>query len=110
MLPTVRFYFFLLLGVPLAILLSLFVNNQVSILAIIIYDVIILILTIWDGVGVRNNKVTITRQPLVRLSVGKNNHVNLEVTTKQRATIQVKDDYPKCFIEIYVILSTDKRK
>ena len=95
--PSLRCYFFFLLGLPLTVVLGFFFNNQVSIPTTIIYDLIILILTIWDGVGVRNNKVTINRQPLARLSVGKNNHVNLEVTTKQRATIQVKDDYPQQF-------------
>ena len=95
--PSLRCYFLLLLGLPLTVVLRFFFNNQVSITTTIIYDLIILILTLWDGVGIRNNKVTITRQPLARLSVGKNNHVNLEVTTKRRATIQVKDDYPQQF-------------
>ena len=95
--PTLRFYFFLLLGLPLTVILAIFINNQVSIVTTIIYDLIIFTLAIWDSIGVRHNKVKITRKPLARLSVGKDNHVSLEVTTQQPATIQVKDDYPQQF-------------
>ena len=95
--PTLQFYFFLLLGLPLTVILAIFINNQVSIVTTIIYDLIIFTLAIWDSIGVRHNKVKITRKPLARLSVGKDNHVSLEVTTQQPATIQVKDDYPQQF-------------
>ncbi len=95
--PTLRFYFFLLLGFPLTVILAIFINNQVSIVTTIIYDLIILTLPIWDSIGVRSNKVKITRQPLARLSVGKDNLVSLEVATQQPATIQVKDNYPQQF-------------
>ena len=95
--PSLRCYFLLLLGLPLAFILAVFLNNQISIITTVIYDFIILSLAVWDGIAVRRNKVKITRQPLARLSVGKDNHVNLEITSDQAATIQVKDDYPQQF-------------
>lgn len=95
--PSLRCYLLFLLGLPLAFLLALLANNQASIMAIIIYDSIVLGLTVVDGIGVKRNKVTITRQPLARLSVGKDNLVSLKVTTQNSATIKVKDDYPQEF-------------
>ncbi len=95
--PSLRCYFLLLLGLLLAFILAVFINNQISIIATVIYDLIILSLALWDGMAVKRNKIKITRQPLARLSVGKDNHVNLEITTDQAATIQVKDDYPQQF-------------
>ncbi|MDJ0678496.1 MAG: DUF58 domain-containing protein [Xenococcaceae cyanobacterium MO_167.B52] len=94
---SLRCYFLLLLGLPFAFILAVFLNNQISIIATVIYDFIVLSLAIWDGMAVKRNKVKITRQSLARLSVGKDNHVNLEITTDQAATIQVKDDYPQKF-------------
>ena len=95
--PSLSGYFLLLLGFPVAFVLSVLINNQISVVATVIYDLIILSFVVFDGMGVRSNKVNIKRQPLARLSVGKDNHVNLEITTKQVATIQVKDNYPQQF-------------
>ncbi|HHP7232652.1 MAG TPA: DUF58 domain-containing protein [Xenococcaceae cyanobacterium] len=97
MVLSLRCYLLLLLGLPLTVILAIIVNNQVSIITTTIYDLLILIIAIGDGVGVRKNQVKIIRQPLKRLSVGKDNPVNLEVTTQQPATIQVKDHYPRQF-------------
>ena len=95
--PSLRCYLLLLLGLLLAFILAVFINNQISIITTVIYDFIILSLALWDGVAVKRNKIKITRQPLARLSVGKDNHVNLEITTNQAATVQVKDNYPQQF-------------
>ncbi|MDJ0743694.1 MAG: DUF58 domain-containing protein [Xenococcaceae cyanobacterium MO_167.B27] len=95
--PSLRCYLLLLLSLPLTAILAIFINNQASIITTIIYDLIILILALWDGIRVRRNKVKITRKPLGKLSVGKDNHVTLEVTTQQPAIIQVKDNYPQEF-------------
>ncbi len=95
--PTFRCYLLLLIGFPLAFVLAIFLNNQTSILITIIYDLVILALTLVDGIGVNKNKVEISRKPLTRLSVGRDNIVSLEVRSQQTATIEIKDDYPQQF-------------
>ncbi len=97
MLPTFRCYLLLIIGFPLAFILAIFLTNPISILITIIYDLVILFLTIVDGIGVNKNKVEITRNPLTRLSVGRDNIVNLQITSQQPATIEIKDDYPQQF-------------
>ena len=94
---TFRCYLLLLIGFPLAFVLAIFLNNQTSILITTIYDLVILFLTLVDGIGVNKNKVEITRNPLTRLSVGRDNIVSLQVTSQQPATIEIKDDYPQQF-------------
>ena len=94
---TFRCYLLLLIGFPLAFILAIFLNNQTSILITTIYDLVILFLTLVDGIGVNKNKVEITRNPLTRLSVGRDNIVSLQVTFQQPATIEIKDDYPQQF-------------
>ncbi len=90
-------YLLLGIGFPLAFVLAIFLNNQTSILITLIYDLLILILTLVDGLRVKNNKVTIIRTPLTRLSVGRDNIVSLQVKSQQAATIEIKDDYPQQF-------------
>ncbi len=94
---TFRCYLLLPIGFPLAFILAIFLNNQTSILITTIYDLVILFLTLVDGIGVNKNKVEITRNPLTRLSVGRDNIVSLRVTSQQPATIEIKDDYPQQF-------------
>ncbi len=94
---TFRCYLLLLIGFPLAFVLAIFLNNQTSILITTIYDLVILFLTLVDGIGVNKNKVEITRNPLTRISVGRDNIVSLRVTSQQPATIEIKDDYPQQF-------------
>ena len=97
MLPTFRCYLLLVIGFPLAFVLANLINNQISILITIIYDLVILLLTLLDAIGVNKNKVEITRNPLTRLSVGRDNIVSLQLTSQQPATIEIKDDYPQQF-------------
>ncbi len=97
MLPTFRCYLLLIIGFPLAFILAIFLTNPISILITIIYDLVILFLTIVDGIGVNKNQVEITRNPLTKLSVGRDNIVNLQITSQQPATIEIKDDYPQQF-------------
>ena len=111
---TIRCYILLGVGFIIAWLLGIFVNNSFSILVTLIYDIVILGLTIWDGIRVDRNKVTITRQPLARLSVGRDNTVNLTVTSQNPAIIQIKDEYPLQFavdrevLEVSLLANTQR--
>ena len=68
MYPRLRFYLLLLIGFPLAFGLAILLNNQISILITVIYDLVILVLTILDAIAVNRNKVEIVRKPLPRLA------------------------------------------
>jgi len=92
-----RSYLLLLIGFPLAFILDIFLNNQTSLIIIFLYDLVILGLALVDAMGVNKHKVEIIRQPLARLSVGRDNIVSLQVTSGQSAIIEIKDDYPQKF-------------
>ena len=98
MIPSKRLYFFLVLGIAIALLLATFFNQQVSILGTLLFDVIVLGLAVWDGQRVKPNRVQVTRTPLQRLSIGRDNPVVLTVRSlNQTASILIKDYYPLKF-------------
>lgn len=97
MFPTIRCYLFLFLGFIIAFLLSIFASNSISILVTLIYDFVIVALTLIDGINVNRNKVKVTRQSLSRLSVGRDNAVTLEIQSQNSAIVQIKDRYPLQF-------------
>lgn len=95
MIPSQKVYLLLLLGIAIAPALAIALNNQLSLIGTLLYDVCILLLMIWDNLRVKNHRVEITRTPLGRLSIGRNNPVILSVQSgKQPATIQICDNYP----------------
>ena len=104
MIPSKRLYFFLVLGIAIALLLATFFNQQVSILGTLLFDVIVLGLAVWDGQRVKPHRVHVTRTPLPRLSIGRDNPIVLAVRSlNQTASIVIKDYYP---LEFKVSTST----
>ena len=111
MFPTIRCYILLCIGLIIAWLSAVFVSNSLSILLTLIYDTIIIALTIWDGIRVDRHKVTITRKPLTRLSVGRDNTVSLELKSDFAATVEIKDEYPQQFrVDTEVLAVSTKAK
>jgi len=107
MIPSQRVYLLLLLGVAIAILLALFFGEQISIIATILFDIVVLGLAIWDAQQVKNNRVKVTRIPLQRLSIGRDNPVVLSVeSSNQIAQILLRDYYPLEFEVSTTTLST----
>lgn len=107
MIPSQRGYLLLILGIVIAPVLALVFNQQISLIATLIYDAVILLLIFLDSWQVRNNRAEITRQPLNRLSIGRENPVLLFVKSKQKAiNLQVRDNYPPEFDVINPILKT----
>lgn len=96
MIPSRRVYGLLLLGLAIAAVLGA-LWGQVSLIFILVFDSLVLSLAIWDSQRVRSDRVQVTRQPLQRLSIGRNNPVVLSVQTGRAAEIQVRDDYPAKF-------------
>ncbi|MGV0025623.1 DUF58 domain-containing protein [Phormidesmis priestleyi] len=96
MIPSRRTYGLLLLGMAIAVLISLIWNEHrlsASLLTLLIWDGLVLGLAIVDSRRVE--KVGVERSPLSRLSIGRDNVVSLSVESgKQPAEIQIYDAYP----------------
>ncbi len=95
MIPSRRLYFLLLLGLAIAIVLATVVDVQVSLIATLLFDLVILVLAFWDAQQVKVNRVQVTRLQLHRLSIGRDNPVVLSVQAGNRAAkIRLRDYYP----------------
>ncbi len=98
MIPAKRLYFLLLWGVAIAFLLALFFNPTVSIAATLLFDLILISLAIVDARRVKPHRVEVVRQPLHRLSVGRDNRVELSVQSQnQLSQLLIRDSYPANF-------------
>jgi uncharacterized protein (DUF58 family) len=105
MVPSRRVYLLLVIGtvvgLGLAIMGADFELPQSLSLAIgltLAWDGIILLLMVLDGLWVNRQRVEVERAPLDRLSIGRDNSINLTVKTKARpATLQIRDTYPQAF-------------
>jgi len=107
MIPSQRLYFLLLLGIAIAIILAIIWDEKTSILITLLFDILILLLAVWDGQRVKSNAVKVTRYPLQRLSIGRDNPVVLSVQSgKQSAKIRLRDYYPLEFQVSKPILET----
>jgi uncharacterized protein (DUF58 family) len=99
MIPSRRTYGLLLLGMAIAVLISLIWGERrlmASLVSLLIWDGIVLGLAIVDSRRVE--KVKVERSNLSRLSIGRDNVVSLSVEAgKQVAEIQIHDAYPLNF-------------
>ncbi|GBF78962.1 DUF58 domain-containing protein [Aphanothece sacrum] len=99
MIPSIKLYIYLLFGIVIALFLAIIFNSQFTLPLILIFDSIILILAILDSQQVKSYCVQITRKPLHRLSIGRDNLVELVIKNhNQNAQIIIKDDYPLDFL------------
>ena len=95
MIPSQRFYLLLGLGMAIALFLATFFDQTFSIFTTLLFDGLLLVIGIWDGYQVKLNPVKIQRQPLQRLSIGRDNPVIITVETQnQAANLMIKDSYP----------------
>jgi uncharacterized protein (DUF58 family) len=95
MLPAKRFYFLLLLGIPLGVFLFSSYNLKTAVYGILSYDLLLAIVAFIDLVRSKIDRVKIERDRIHQLSIGRDNNILLKVTAPNRAArIIVKDDYP----------------
>ncbi|MEN8446591.1 MAG: DUF58 domain-containing protein, partial [Cyanobacteria bacterium J06555_13] len=114
MIPTQRTYGLFVAGGLVAMLLSNFVpeSNRFSmaLLTLLCFDGIVLLATLWDSLQVRSQRVTIARTPLQRLSIGRDNPIELTLSAKKASDILIYDRYPAEFegaeMPLRVVLST----
>jgi len=98
MIPSLRVYqlLFLGMGIGLAIAILRPAALGLALFVTLLWDGLIWGLAIADSLRVKGNQVTVTRQPLHRLSIGRENPVHLTVKTgKQPATMQIRDYSPQ---------------
>ena len=94
MIPAQRVYFFLLLGMAISLLIANFISLSLAVGFLLGFDLLVLAVMVFDGWRVKSQRVKITRQPLGRLSIGRDNPVVLQVESQSAATLQICDRYP----------------
>ncbi len=100
MILTRRTYGLLGLGLAIALIYAfVFPNANLAIaaLGLIIFDAVVLGVAFWDQYQVLAQRVTLERQDLDRLSIGRDNLVTLTVSSTQPAEIQIRDACPPLF-------------
>lgn len=98
MVPTQRTYGLLLGGGAIATLLTNFSNASdrlaIALVLMLVFDGVILLLALWDGWQVSRQRATVTRQPLHRLSIGRDNPITLTIADQHPAHLLIYDNYP----------------
>ena len=97
MVPSLRVYQLLLFGMGIGVAIALLRSSVgLALLVTLLWDSIILSLAIVDSLRVKGDRVSVARQPLHRLSIGRENPIHLMVKTgKQPATLQIRDYAPQ---------------
>jgi uncharacterized protein (DUF58 family) len=100
MIPSLRVYQLLGLGTVLGLAIALFNSEAwprlgVALGVMLLWDILVLGLAGVDVWQVRGDRATVSRQPMQRLSIGRENGVKLAVQSGQRpATLQIRDYAP----------------
>ena len=98
MIPSRRLYLLLILGIAIALFLTDITNVTIGITGALLFDAVVLGLMFVDGSRVRPHRVQVTRKPLSRLSIGRENPVVLSIKSgNYPAEIQIRDYYPDDF-------------
>jgi uncharacterized protein (DUF58 family) len=104
--PSWRVYILLALGIAIAPILAVVFDQNTSVLITGCFDVLVLLLTIADGWNIHKHRIQISRSPLSKLSIGRDNPVTLSVTAGNRAAlVRIRDDYPLDFTVSQQMLS-----
>lgn len=99
MLPAQRLYWLLGLGLASAPLAAAAFGLPASLVGLFFYDGLLFSLALWDVWRVRGQRVQVSRLPLAKLSIGRENLVTLTVRSAGRPSkIQLRDGYPTNFL------------
>ncbi|MGK7953713.1 MAG: DUF58 domain-containing protein [Crocosphaera sp.] len=105
-LPSKQSYFILIIALLVAVFLAFF-NLQISLFLLLFFDITFLIVMIIDGRKVKKNRVLVSRSPLQKLSISRENSVTLSLTAQQQpAQVIIKDGYPQPFSVSIPLLET----
>ncbi|PSR15773.1 DUF58 domain-containing protein [filamentous cyanobacterium CCP3] len=101
MIPTRKTYGLLLAGGVVATLLTNFFGSPnrlaIAIAALLLFDGIVLAVMVWDGLRVKSRRATINRDPLHRLSIGRDNPISLHGKSSTAVRLRLYDNYPVGF-------------
>ena len=98
MIPSRRCYGLLAIGGAGAALLDILINRQVSLNFLQVYNFALLVLTVVDASQVKANAVKVTRRKIDRLSVGRDNAIELTIKSGQEKAIAlIRDAFPQQF-------------
>ncbi|MBW4461416.1 MAG: DUF58 domain-containing protein [Nodosilinea sp. WJT8-NPBG4] len=99
--PTGRTYGLLLGGGLVVTLLANFFDTPnrltVALLALLLFDGAVLAVMFWDGLRVKARRATIKRDPLHRLSIGRDNPISLYGESSTPVRLRLFDNYPTAF-------------
>jgi uncharacterized protein (DUF58 family) len=98
MIPSQKVYFLLIAGIFIAPIVSMILGVYPTFILVLLFDIVILSLTVVDGWRVRKNRVKISRELLPRLSIGRDNPVVLKVEAGNiNSIVKIRDYYPTEF-------------
>ncbi|MDY6785758.1 MAG: DUF58 domain-containing protein, partial [Cyanobacteriota bacterium] len=98
MIPSQRTFLLLGLGLAIAAAVAILFNRELSLFVTITYDFIVLCLAVIDSFRARSHRVQLSRQPLGKLSIARNNPVTLTARSQNTtAPILIRDSYPADF-------------
>lgn len=101
MVPTGRTYQLLVGGGVVATLLTNVAPGPqrlaIALTALALFDGIVLLALVWDSWQTQGRRVTVERQPLHRLSIGRDNPITLKIQAPNPARLRLYDHYPTSF-------------
>jgi len=98
MIPSKKVYFLLIFGIFITPILSMIVGIYQTIIITCLFDFTVFTFMVIDAWGMKANRVEITRELPLRLSIGRDNPVILKVQAgKIDAVIKIRDYYPQEF-------------
>ncbi|MGB6169309.1 MAG: DUF58 domain-containing protein [Geitlerinemataceae cyanobacterium] len=98
MIPSQRAFLLLGLGMAIAALVATLFNLQLSLIVTALFDFVLLSLVFFDGFWVRFHRAEISRYPLGKLSIARDNSVTFSVKSPDTtARILIRDTYPNSF-------------
>ena len=98
MIPSKKVYFLLISGIFITPILSVILGIYQTIIITCLFDFTVFFFMVIDAWGMKANRVEITRELPLRLSIGRDNPVILKVQAgKIDAVIKIRDYYPQEF-------------
>jgi uncharacterized protein (DUF58 family) len=99
MVPARRVYWLLILGLMVAPVMAIALPGEMALpiagVGLAGFDLLVVALALVDGIRGQEGRVRVRRDPIERLSIGRDNSITLTVQAKQRpAEVQVRDGYP----------------
>ncbi|WP_353930509.1 DUF58 domain-containing protein [Okeanomitos corallinicola TIOX110] len=98
MIPSQKTYLLLIAGMLISPILSMILGVYQTLILTLLCDVVVLGLMVIDSLQVRKNRVKISRELPLRLSIGRDNPVLFKIESgNTNSVVQIRDYYPTDF-------------